>query len=262
MNLRTLNFLAHEPERVWSPGFSRRRAPQPAKAGTPNFSPGSRLRAECFFRGLRSAATVALVAGLWLLAAPAWAASGTNSTGTSRSATATNAAPTRVDYSTFRVVAERNIFNANRTARGVPAPPRDTRRPARVDSFGLVGTMAAEKDFAVAFFDGSSAEYRKALKADASIAGWKLGTISLQGVKLSDGTNSFDLRVGMSLRREDEGEWKLANGTSFAASASGGSSGSRGSTTSSAGSPAASAASAAAAETLRKMMERRAKEEQ
>lgn len=179
-----------------------------------------------------------------------------------RSAT-TNSAPARVDYSTFRIVSERNIFNANRTARGVPAPPRETRRPVRVETVALVGTLEDERG-PVAFFDGSSEEFRKAVKPSATLGGWKLASVTLRGVRLTDGTNQFDLKVGTSLRREDEGEWKLTSGTEVA-SASGGSSWSRdrgSSRAASASSPADSAPSGDAAEILRKMMERRAKEEQ
>lgn len=186
-----------------------------------------------------------------------------------------SSAPARIDYSTFRQIADRNIFNASRTARGAPPPPREIRRPSRVDTFGLVGTMAYEKG-PMAFFDGNSSEFRQAVRLNDKVAGWTLAAVSLHSVKLANGTNSFELPVGQSLRREDDGPWRLADGADFASSGGGreerGSSFSRssrdgrsrdsgGSTGGSRGST-ATADDGEASEVLRQLMERRAREEQ
>ena len=239
---------------------------QPRSAG---LRPGSASVTGCHRAGPEAGApqrwstgvACAVICGIFCLAAlttPLAAAEGTN---TDRTATARQpaSAPTRVDYSTFKIVTERNIFNAGRSGRA-PMNSRETRRPTRVESVGLVGTLENEKG-PVAFFDGSSSEYRKALKQDAVIAGWKLTAVSLQGVKLTLGTNSLELKVGMSLRREDEGEWKLASTGESISGSSGGSVATSGGFRE-ASSPAASAPSGAAAEILRRMAERKAKEEQ
>ncbi|HKI71490.1 MAG TPA: hypothetical protein VKA81_03870, partial [Verrucomicrobiae bacterium] len=56
--------------------------------------------------------------------------------------------PARVDYQTFRLISERNIFDPNRSSRsgGVSRS-----RPTIAESFALVGTLSYEKGN-VAFF--------------------------------------------------------------------------------------------------------------
>jgi hypothetical protein len=115
----------------------------------------------------------------------------------------------RPDYSSFRIITERNIFNASRSAR---SPARSSRieaprRAARVDSFTFVGTINYDKG-AFAFFDSTSADFRKTLQAGSTIAGLQVIDVSDHSVKLSNGTNTFDLRMGMQMRREEEGQWR------------------------------------------------------
>jgi hypothetical protein len=86
------------------------------------------------------------------------------------------------------------------------------------ESFSLVGTMSYEKG-TFAFFDGTSAGYRKVLKLADAIAGYKVTNITPNYVKLTSGTNQLELRVGMQMRREDEGEWLLASQAEAYASA-------------------------------------------
>lgn len=120
----------------------------------------------------------------------------------------TNAPGKRLDYSSFRSVSERNIFNSSRSG-GRVATTRETRRPTRVDTVALVGTLRADNG-PVAFFDGSSSEYRKALKPKAKIAGYALTEIGFNSVQLQAGDKKLELQVGHSLRREDGGEWKVS----------------------------------------------------
>jgi hypothetical protein len=123
----------------------------------------------------------------------------------------TNNGPITVDYSSFKVVVDKNIFDPNRQPqRG----PRTVQRvPNRVDSLTLVGTMTYEKG-TFAFFDGTSAEYKKALKLADAIAGYKVTNIAPTGVKLASGTNVMDLIVGAQLRREEDGPWQLSSQSS------------------------------------------------
>lgn len=115
----------------------------------------------------------------------------------------------RDGYSAFRIVSERNIFDANRSSRSSRLYTRDASRPARTDSFMLVGTMSYEKGY-FAFFDGSSSEFRKVLQPDDSIAGFKVAEVAPACVKLQT-TNgqTVELCVGMQMRKREEEPWQL-----------------------------------------------------
>ena len=114
-----------------------------------------------------------------------------------------------LDDSAFRIVAERNIFNGNRS--GGQVRLSSSRRPARVESFTLVGTLAYEKG-AFAFFAGSSAEFSKVIKANGVIAGHKVVDVLANRVKLEADGRILDLPIGSAMRREDEGTWQLGEG--------------------------------------------------
>jgi hypothetical protein len=123
-------------------------------------------------------------------------------------ASATNG-PVSLDYSTFRMVAERSIFDPNRSPAYVPgARGRD---PVY---FTLVGTMTYDAG-TYAFFSGSSSEYQKSLQCSGTIAGHQVVAISPDAVKLARGTNQLELRVGMQLRLGDNGSWSLDQGSAL-----------------------------------------------
>ena len=196
----------------------------------------------------------------------------------------TNTPPARVESasqgtgeSAFRIITERNIFNANRSGGQVRL---ESRRPAQIETFTLVGTMAYEKG-TFAFFEGSSSEFTKAMKADSVIAGHKLVDIYASSVKLEADGKEIELPVGSQMRREDAGLWQVAvaeaRGSGGGGNASGNSSSrssrsDRGSVSSPAsgansesGSPPStntSSSSADQAEVLKRLMERREKESQ
>src|SRR5262245_23042120 len=86
------------------------------------------------------------------------------------------------DFAAFKIIQERNIFNPNRTPRGSGAP-RSEEKPAKIESFTLVGTMSYQKG-KFAFFDSSSSEFRKVLSPSKSIAGYTLTDVEEGGVKL------------------------------------------------------------------------------
>lgn len=113
----------------------------------------------------------------------------------------------RPDYSAFRIIAERNIFNTNRSAR-VSRSSRPVERPKTVESFSLVGTMSYEKG-SFAFFEGTSSAYKKVGSIQDRIAGFTIQEIRPEGVMLKDHTNQFDLTVGMRMQREDDAPWQL-----------------------------------------------------
>jgi len=155
----------------------------------------------------------------------------------------TNGTRNSLEYSAFRLVAERNIFDPNRA-------PRSSRAPVQqktVDSFSLVGTMSYEKgDFA--FFDGSSSDYRKVLKSNDVIAGYKIVAISPEQVTISSGTNQLELKVGTQMRRAEDGHWERGAAPAVYTASS--------SNTTSSQAPAGGAES----DILKKMMMRREKE--
>jgi hypothetical protein len=117
--------------------------------------------------------------------------------------------PARLDYSSFKLITDRNIFNPNRSARLPRTEGRETRSEVRAESFALVGTMSYEKGL-FAFFDGASSDYRKVLKTQDAIAGYKVMDIAPNQVKLASGTNEVNLPVGMQMRRKEEGGWTLS----------------------------------------------------
>src|SRR5262245_1559946 len=114
----------------------------------------------------------------------------------------------RSDFLSFKTIADRNIFNANRS-RGRSG---NDGKPRVVESFFLLGTLSYEKG-RLAFFDGTSSDYRKTLKPDGTIAGYRIADIALNGVKLEADGKQIELPVGSQMRREDEGEWQMAAGT-------------------------------------------------
>jgi hypothetical protein len=123
------------------------------------------------------------------------------------------------DYSSFKIVTDRNIFDPNRNPRR-PNNDAPRPRPKVIDSLALVGVMSYEKG-TFAFFDGTRGEFKKALKASDSIGGLKLSAIDASAVKLTKGEQTLDLRIGMQLKREDEGEWQLSGAAeSFSSSRS------------------------------------------
>ncbi len=165
---------------------------------------------------------------------------------------AAEAAPGRVrtDFNAFRLIAERNIFNAARSGGRVNAPPRESRRPARADTLALVGVMSYEKGL-FAFFDGSSTEFRKALPPGGTVGGFQVLEIHPNGVRLANGTNQFELRVGARLRREDQGPWQFSESTEPLAVATAGGSASPGG---------AESSNDAADEVLKRLLQRREQE--
>lgn len=165
-----------------------------------------------------------------------------------------------LDFNSFKIVSERNIFNPNRfPSRG----SRTQTRAVKVDSFTLLGTMSYEKG-RFAFFDGSSYEYHKTLKPADTIAGYRIAEVGSYGVKLLAASNQvINLSIGMQMRRMDGGPWGLLSHAEPIASNSG--SGSNGS-----GTPAqipsdvaakAATMSGADGDALKRLMMRRLKEQ-
>ncbi|MBL9169616.1 MAG: hypothetical protein JNN07_17890 [Verrucomicrobiales bacterium] len=147
--------------------------------------------------------------------------------------------PVRLDHASFRLISERNIFNPTRSSRASSAKAAsEPRKPTKVESIALVGTMSYEKGD-MAFFDGSSSEFKKALKPNDSIAGFQVQQISFSQVSLVQDGKTLSLPVGGKLRRQDDGPWEVTaaaeQGSSEASASSGGAGASEGSSSTDAG---------------------------
>jgi hypothetical protein len=168
-------------------------------------------------------------------------------------------APSGTDFQSFRMISERNIFNANRSrARSRSCAPE---RPPKIDSFTLVGTITYEKG-TFAFFEGSSSAFKKVAKCNETIAGYKVAEIGVNHVRLEADGKQLELPVGMQMRREDEGEWQRVarseSSSSTSSNRSGGSSENRAASASKeAGS---SAASGDESEILKRLLQKREEE--
>jgi hypothetical protein len=162
------------------------------------------------------------------------------------------------DFASFKIIGERNIFNPNRGRASARTDREPTRKPTQIDHFSLVGTMSyAKGDFA--FFDGSSATYRKTLKCGDAIAGYTVKAISANAVQLASGETPVEMTLGSQLRREDEGEWKFIARTEASGSSSSSLSGSSSSSRGDRSAPAGDSAGAAN-DILLKLMKKREQE--
>ena len=123
-----------------------------------------------------------------------------------------NSTQARADYSEFKIIPDRNIFNPKRSpGRTYNQTPRDTARRTytRSESFALVGTMSYAKG-PYAFFESSTTQYRKVVSANDKIADCKVLLVDPNFVKLEVGTNIVDLPVGKQMQRQD-GTWRVAD---------------------------------------------------
>jgi hypothetical protein len=109
----------------------------------------------------------------------------------------------------IRPITARNIFDPNRRPNR-PSEPR-TVRPA-VDTFSFTGTMNYSKGL-FAFFDGTSSDYRKVVEKGDKIAGYTVQEIEHDLIKLALDTNQVQLKVGMQMRRSEDGKWSPGEGS-------------------------------------------------
>ncbi len=112
----------------------------------------------------------------------------------------------KLDYSFFKIIPDRNIFNPYRYPHRSGTRRTDNTHP--VDAFQLVGTMSYEKGM-FAFFDGSTADYRKVLEREGSIAGFTLTAIEPNAVVMTVSNKPVELKVGDQMRRDEGAGWQL-----------------------------------------------------
>lgn len=171
---------------------------------------------------------------------------------------------TALNYEAFSIVADRNIFNQSRYPRSSRGSATNiVRRTPKIDSLTLVGTMDYEKG-KMAFFDGSSSQFKKVVKIGDSVGAFKLLEITPNQVKLATDKAEMQLLIGQALRREDEGEWQVSSvsviGSGSASVASSGSSAGDTKPAESGSSSGSSSSGGSADDALKRLLERRAKE--
>lgn len=116
-------------------------------------------------------------------------------------------APATNDYAAFKLIRDRNIFNSNRSKRSARDRGTET-RPPRVETLSLVGTMSHARG-AVAFFDGSESSYRKAIRPEGTIAGYKLVSVDASSVKLEKDGQTVELSMGGLMKRREDSPWEV-----------------------------------------------------
>lgn len=116
---------------------------------------------------------------------------------------------TVTDFSQFRLILERNIFDPTRRK---PLPPGSRREerppPVRPETLTLTGAICyGGKTFA--FFDGSDPGWRGVFSPGEKLGGWTLAKVGTDGVRLEGGEKPLKLPVGRSLRRRGEEPWEI-----------------------------------------------------
>ena len=181
-----------------------------------------------------------------------------------------NTVPGSTDYAAFsKFVADRNIFDPNRQPHYTASRSTRTRtthsRSSSAPAFSFVGTMAYEKGL-FAFFSGNSDELKQVLPAAGEIAGYTVKEISPASVVLesSDKKEKLELKVGDVMRQEN-GKWELSGPgevSSATSSTPSPEASASSNSTDNAGSSSAPASASEPNDILKRLMEKRAKENQ
>lgn len=210
-------------------------------------------------------APIALAAGALLIVSSLTV--GQNASAAETNSPATNSSPassnsSRIDFNSFRIVSERNVFDPTRTGRR-SYQDQPVRRQAPSEWFTLVGTLSSDQG-TFAFFNGTSSELRKTAKPGDSIAGYKITEISHDYVKLGAGSNqTINLPMQAQMRRQEGGPWSLGGRVETSASAPSPAPSETKTTesgTSSSTSSSSSSSNGAISDVIKRMMERRDKE--
>ncbi len=119
----------------------------------------------------------------------------------------------------FKIIMQRNIFNANRV-RVINRPAVTNAPPPMVQAFSLHGTLLSKAGH-YAFFEGSESAYQAVLEEGQTIAGHTIAKILEDSVKLK-ATNEIEVELPMlmQMERQGDGPWQVKVGT---AASSGGS---------------------------------------
>ena len=177
--------------------------------------------------------------------------------------------PGPTDYSAFsRFVTDRNIFDPNRQPHYTSTRTQTTRprtRSASTPTFTLVGTMAYEKGF-FAFFSGNDTELKKVLIVSEKIADYTVTEIAAgrARIKSADGKQKLELKVG-DVMHQEAGGWQFSGSAEIPPGAPSSETGTAAGTagnSSASSTPSVPVAAGAQSEILKRLMEKRAKENQ
>jgi hypothetical protein len=125
-------------------------------------------------------------------------------------------ADTRPDFNSFQVIERNNIFNPSRRP-----PRRGSNAPVvHTYSFTLNGTISYENK-GYAFFDGNAVNRGGVFGLADTINGYKIAEITNNTVKLAASSNQFiTLKVGMQMKKVENGPWKLVGSSEPASESS------------------------------------------
>tara|TARA_A100001037_G_scaffold19393_1_gene16523 strand:- start:785 stop:1462 length:678 start_codon:yes stop_codon:yes gene_type:complete len=143
---------------------------------------------------------------LWVFFAPSWIPAEETAPKTT--------IPAGISFESYTLVLDNNIFDANRQdrARLEAERRRALEDTVPVDRFSLVGTMQHDGK-ALAFFSGTSSEYRVVLKPSEEIAGFEVREIRDKQIVIQRDDQRIEIAVGMGLSRQGEDPWKLIHET-------------------------------------------------
>ena len=117
-------------------------------------------------------------------------------------------------FEDYELILNNNIFDPNRQDRARLAAER---LRAREDSipvhrFALVGTMHNNEE-SLAFFSGTSSEYRSVLKPGDAIADYQIKAIHDKEIVLDKDGETIEFQVGMEMSRQGDNPWTMGLAT-------------------------------------------------
>ena len=113
-----------------------------------------------------------------------------------------DAAEAAKGYDAFRLMRTRNIFDPNRKPVRVEAP-RPSAPRTRSSSFTLTGTMVRDGR-SLAFFSGTRSEFSKVIGVGDSVANYKIASIEPSQVELEHDGKKLTLAIGQPFKIEPQ----------------------------------------------------------
>jgi hypothetical protein len=112
---------------------------------------------------------------------------------------------TGTDFTSFDIIARKNIFDQSRT--GILGRNRPAQRVPRIDRLTLLG-IGGDHGNGEVYFSGAGGD--RFLKVGDHIDGFAVNRITLDSVRLVNASNTFvlDMDKRRSLRRMDDGPWE------------------------------------------------------
>ncbi len=121
-----------------------------------------------------------------------------------------------VDFDTYRIVVDRNIFDPNRSPRRDDTPRDEAPRPEpqrAAESLALLGTLideATSPTQTIALFGGSMTHSGKIAEVGDTIGEFRIAAIDTDGVRVEGPDGPHDLPVGAALgRAARSNEWTV-----------------------------------------------------